>query len=285
MELEKKKKKKKKKKMRCLIVAKDVDAEVRRKVEALRSWLPREGLRETKLPSEAEVVVTLGGDGTVLRAARLFNEKPCPPLLCFNMGTVGFLAEFAAEEVLQRVRQFAAGKLEQRSRGRLRCQVGNSGVFSCLNEAVLDRGSGAMATLQLLVNGKRVADDLRADGLILSSSTGSTAYSLSAGGPLLHPSLPAVVLTALNSQSLSFRPLVLPASADLVLTVRSPHSSLRLTVDGVRVGSVHEVHVRASDFPVPCCVDASEGPASWVDSLASVLHWSRRVASKKRSKL
>jgi NAD+ kinase len=192
-----------------------------------REATPR-GARETY-----DLGVVLGGDGAILGAVRAFAEDPVPTL-GINLGRVGFLASVPVKrwrDTLESVFE-GQGVLEHRARLRARWQSGGverSDV--ALNDVVLLRGARhGMLTLALRV-GSTWVTDYRADGVIVATPSGSTAYALSAGGPVLEPSVAALVVTPIASQGLSNRPIVLPGSAELSLEVVASSGETTLAFD------------------------------------------------------
>jgi NAD+ kinase len=184
----------------------------------------------------AEAAIVLGGDGTVLFTARLFATRPIP-ILGVNLGTVGFMTEVLGEEWLEAFESFERGEAAISERLMLDIEVHRGGKVllkeSGLNDCVLS-GSSASRLVVLDVDLSGVfLGQYRADGLIVASPTGSTAYSLSAGGPILHPETEALILTPICPHSLSNRPLVLPAQEKITVSVKqNQRIPVTLTVDG-----------------------------------------------------
>ncbi|OBZ69503.1 NADH kinase pos5, mitochondrial [Grifola frondosa] len=212
-----------------------------------------------------DLVVTLGGDGTILHASSLFKVGAVPPVLSFSMGTLGFLLPFHIHDYAKAIDSAFAGKVTVLHRMRLSCTfhdpVGNRIDTQCedwqvMNEIALHRGSSPhLNTIDVFVDGQHLTEAV-SDGLIVSTPTGSTAYSLSAGGPIVHPSLSALVLTPICPRSLSFRPLVFPSSSSITLRISErSRASAGLSMDG-QVSHVlspgESVTVQASLHPIPC---------------------------------
>lgn len=183
-----------------------------------------------------ELVIVLGGDGALLGAVRAFAQNPVPTL-GINLGRVGFLASTPAShwrETLENILAGQASEIELRSR--LRCtweaEDGQPMQAVALNEVGFQRSShGGMLRASLSVNGVWVTD-YRADGLLVATPSGSTAYSLSAGGPILEPQVEAIVVTPVCSQSLSNRPIVLSAAGELRITLDQKLDPTTLAIDG-----------------------------------------------------
>ncbi|KAG7091039.1 hypothetical protein E1B28_010099 [Marasmius oreades] len=216
-------------------------------------------------PEKIDLVVTLGGDGTILHASSLFSSGAVPPVLSFSMGTLGFLLPFHMDDFAKALESVFQGKATILNRMRLACtffdqdraQKDDSGNdWQVMNEIALHRGSSPhLNTIDIFVDGQHLTEAV-SDGLIVSTPTGSTAYSLSAGGPIVHPSLSALVLTPICPRSLSFRPLVFPSSSTITLRIgdrsRAPAG---VSMDG-RTSYVlnpgESVTVQSSPYPVPC---------------------------------
>ncbi|ESK93628.1 nadh kinase [Moniliophthora roreri MCA 2997] len=211
-----------------------------------------------------DLVVTLGGDGTILHASSLFSSGAVPPVLSFSMGTLGFLLPFHIDDFAKALESVFQGKATILNRMRLACsfysqdhsQKDSTNDWQVMNEIALHRGSSPhLNTIDIFVDGQHLTEAV-SDGLIVSTPTGSTAYSLSAGGPIVHPSLSALVLTPICPRSLSFRPLVFPSSSSITLRIgdrsRSPAG---VSMDG-RTSHVlkpgESVTVHSSPYPVPC---------------------------------
>ncbi|KAG2137217.1 ATP-NAD kinase-like domain-containing protein [Suillus cothurnatus] len=195
-----------------------------------------------------DLVVTLGGDGTILHAASLFSLGAVPPVLSFSMGTLGFLLPFHIDDFVKGLEAVFQGKATILNRMRLSC------TFYDKDRKKIGVGDdGLDKTVQ--VYGQHLTEAV-SDGVIVSTPTGSTAYSLSAGGPIVHPSLSAVVLVPICPRSLSFRPLVFPSSSSVTLRIGDrSRAAAGVSMDG-RVSHVlnpgESVTVQASPYPVPC---------------------------------
>ncbi|KAH6914322.1 NADH kinase [Coprinopsis sp. MPI-PUGE-AT-0042] len=215
-----------------------------------------------------DLVVTFGGDGTILHASSLFSAGAVPPVLSFSLGTLGFLLPFHMDDYAEALERVFKGKATILNRMRLACAFYDDKLqqkendqapvadWQVMNEIALHRGgSPHLNTIDIFVDGQHLTEAV-SDGLIVSTPTGSTAYSLSAGGPIVHPTLSAIVLTPICPRSLSFRPLVFPSTSIITLRIgdrsRAPAS---VSMDG-RSAHVLEpgesVTVQASPYPVPC---------------------------------
>jgi NAD+ kinase len=190
------------------------------------------------LASNADVVIAFGGDGTLLNAAGAIAQSPDDtPILGVNLGRLGFLVEVGRADLETALEALLSGRFTTETRLMLACRVRRSGGTAidrlALNDVVVTRGAlSRMIELDVAVDGQPVSH-VKADGLIVATATGSTAYNLSAGGPIVHPGVDALVLTPIAPHTLSNRPLVLPATAAITLRPRfEPQSEVVLTFDG-----------------------------------------------------
>ena len=188
------------------------------------------------LAAKADLLVVLGGDGTLIHAAGLCNQREVP-LLGVNMGALGFLTEVPHDRALALLEKALAGELQASPRMMLSVEVrrGDDVLLSgvVLNDAVVSKNAlSRLARLSVWVDGK-TATTYEADGLIIATPTGSTAYSLSAAGPIVHPTLDAMLLTPICPHALTQRPLVLPATNPVRVRLDSP-GEMFVTLDGAR---------------------------------------------------
>jgi NAD+ kinase len=235
------------------VVAKAASPEALRTAAELDEWLERRGvealLDEAVLrfrgdppsrpaftsTSAADLVVVLGGDGTLLSVARSLRRPV--PILGVNMGSLGFLTEIPRTELYPELVRVLAGHFTLEERALLsvelhRADGGAPEVFQVLNDAVIGKSALArIIELTVTVDGNLVGD-FRADGLIVSTPTGSTAYNLSAGGPILYPQLPVTVITPICPHTLSMRPLAVPDTSLLEVTLQTQREEVYLTLDG-----------------------------------------------------
>jgi len=206
----------------------------------------KEGIPSAKnLPTFAreenlDLLVVVGGDGTILRAIRELKDFSIP-IVSVNRGAVGFLSEMTVEEAPRLLPPFLRGEgvMDERSVLHVTAKRGRKVLFdgAVLNEAVISQGSIArLLDLRTTVNGEDLTT-FRSDGLIIATPTGSTAYSLAAGGPVVHPSLAATILTPINSYSFSQKPIVIPGDQRVVVEVMAKTNKfgdveVSLTLDG-----------------------------------------------------
>lgn len=184
-----------------------------------------------------DMVIAVGGDGTMLGAVRLALAHDVP-VLGFNLGTVGFLAEAEPDQLKSAVKRLATGDFTVEER--LTVSASIDGVSaSGVNDVVVEKiDSHRLVSLQIAIDGRDFVT-YRADGLIVATPTGSTAYSFSAGGPLMDPSVEALILTPVAAHSLFDRPMVLPASTEIELKVVSDRP-VNVTVDKCDLGQMGE---------------------------------------------
>jgi NAD+ kinase len=189
---------------------------------------------EFGIPDDVDLVMTVGGDGTILKHASRFLEHETP-ILGIKGGSLGFLAEGRTRNIVDRlVRKEFTIQRRMRIEGAVYSGDRMLRQFNALNEIVVHgAGYSRMVTLHVEVDGKNLRDR-SADGMIVATPTGSTAYSLSAGGPLLEPTIEAIVLTPLSPHTLSFRTIVLDPRQQLSIEVTSGRTEIMITVDGQR---------------------------------------------------
>lgn len=190
------------------------------------------GVRREEIPSQSDLVVVLGGDGTLLSIAYLAAQRGVP-VMGVNLGSLGFLTEVPLDEISLTLDAFLSGNEEIVSSRWLLEARHKGNVYYCLNDVVINKGAVArMVQLVLWIDGKEIAA-LRADGLIVSTPTGSTAYSLSAGGPILQPGIPAIVLAPICPHTLTFRPMVISAESRIKIQLTAGEE-VYLSLDGQR---------------------------------------------------
>ena len=230
--------------------------------EKFAAYLSRLGVSEDYLPDvfsgipEADAAVSFGGDGTFLRTARRLSGS-CIPIAGVNTGHLGYLAHFSLDDPAVLLSGLSGGSLKTESRKLI--SVSGDGIpadFICdaLNEiAVQKDDSASMINVHVELDGYFLAD-YRADGLIVSTATGSTAYNLSVGGPILQPELDCMVLSPVAPHSLTLRPIVVAGSSRLRLVMSSRTGSFRLSVDGYSItmkdGTVLELKAAAHQVGV-----------------------------------
>lgn len=252
-----------------------------------------------------DFVVCLGGDGLILHVSTLFTSA-VPPVISFNLGSLGFLTPFQFEDFQQEIQALLQGNCNLSLRMRLSCQIQrksdlsdnnssskngsktNSGLskhsrFSVLNEVVVDRGASPyLSNLDCFCDGKYITT-VQADGIIMSTPTGSTAYSMSAGGSMVHPSVPAILFTPICPHSLSFRPIVFPDSAELRIEIaEDSRSHAWASFDGKSRQQLRRgdgLVVKMNLFPVPT-VNKTDHTGDWFQSLDRAFNFNCRAGQK-----
>lgn len=255
----------------------------------LRYWRPEMCKHQ---PEKFDLVLTLGGDGTVLFTSWLF-QGIVPPILSFSLGSLGFLTNFEFDKFKSQLNKVMGEEgMRVSMRMRFTCTVYKGGVsgiemeeaeqFEVLNELVIDRGPSPYVSNLELYGDNELLTVVQADGCIFATPTGSTAYSLSAGGSLVHPDIPAILLTPICPHTLSFRPMVL--SDTLLLRVSIPRHS-RATAyasfDGknrVELRQGDHITIAASQYPFPTVMKSG---SEWFESVSTSLKWNTRGAAQK----
>ncbi len=228
------------------------DPEARNKADELEKWLGSRGvdilrkescppnrgdseLEGSCAPSDLHCIFVLGGDGTFLSAVRWIGNQDIP-ILGVKFGDVGFLAETAEDHLFSVAETILNEKFTTQHRMRLLVRVVRNqkerATETVLNDVVINRGALArLASIETYIN-KLYLTTYRADGLIVATPTGSTAYSLAAGGPLIHPSVPAIIMTPICPFTLTNRPLIIPDSSVINIRLEKGSSDIILTFDG-----------------------------------------------------
>ena len=204
-----------------------------------------------ELPDKCDVLVSMGGDGTLIHSARIVGDRKTK-LLGVNVGSLGFLTQITPLSMIPCLDRIIKGDYNVEERMALTVKINRTGeTFHALNEAVVDNGAiSRMIDIRLQVNGEDIVN-YRCDGLIIATPTGSTAYSLASGGPILHPTMEAIIASPISAFSLTTRPMIFRADDALVLKVRSQHKVASLTVDGQVMRELSDgdiVSIKRADF-------------------------------------
>lgn len=234
---------------------------------------------ESTFGDSVELCVVMGGDGTMLRAsAALAKADPnrSVPMLGINLGRLGFLSPFDPVDAIESLQAAIAGKLDTVERMRLRVTyrplVGEPVVRSALNDVVISQGAMArLVELQAHLDGEFI-NSYRADGLVVCTPTGSTAYNLAAGGPIMYPGLNALAVTPICAQGLTNRPLVVPGEGQVVISMSGESKGVVLTIDGqwahtFQTGDKVEITPSAA----PAVIFKSD--SDYFNILRAKLHW------------
>ena len=243
-------------------------------------------------PEKFDLVLTLGGDGTVLFTSWLF-QRIVPPILSFSLGSLGFLTNFKYDEFKESLSKIMGDEgMRVNLRMRFTCTVYRNGTeendmdeaeqYEVLNELVIDRGPSSYISNLELYGDNELLTVVQADGCIFSTPTGSTAYSLSAGGSLVHPDIPAILLTPICPHTLSFRPMILSDTLLLRVSIpRNSRASAYCSFDGkgrVELRPGDHVTIAASQYPFPTVVKTGN---DWFESVSRTLQWNTRGATQK----
>ena len=262
-----------------VIVTKPHQPEVAKVASELASWFQEKGIRASMDPDSAEkadLCVVVGGDGTLLSAARLMGEHQVP-ILAINYGGLGFLTEVTRDEMYSALEGVLSGSTVTNSRMMMDVAVHRGSAlveaYQALNDVVIHKGTLArIIELDAHVDGQYVSR-FRSDGLILSTPTGSTAYNVSAGGPIVYPTMAAIIMTPIASHTLTNRPLVLPPESHVEITLRSIPDDVYVTVDGqvgLKLEPGDRVIVRKSQRSVQLIAPAGK---DFFDVLRDKLKW------------
>jgi NAD+ kinase len=235
----------------ALVAGPEIDAERARR----ETNCTLEVLGPEELAASVDLVVVLGGDGTMIGAARLLDNRHVP-VVGINFGSLGYLTEVRVEEMTEALNAVLAGDYRIDPRVMLAAELfrGEERLLRnrVLNDVVVSKSALArIIEIETRIDSQFV-NLFRADGLIVSTPTGSTAYSLSAGGPIVYPSMNAVVITPICPHTLSNRPLVVPDASEIEVTLRTPREEVALTLDGqvgYRLEAGDRVRITKSQTP------------------------------------
>jgi len=236
-------------------------------------------LSRQELAAVSDLLIVLGGDGTILAAARSLGDNDVP-ILPINLGGLGFLTSVTQPEIYSILEPVLAGNSSVSERTLLEAEVfrGTQSLarHRALNDAVFNKGALArIVDLSLAINSEFVVD-YKADGLIICTPTGSTAYSLSAGGPIVEPAVPAFVITPICPHTLTHRPLVIPESAEIEITLREAEEPVYLTLDGqvgVELHTADRTLIRATSQKLRLLRPAGK---TYYEILRNKLKWGER---------
>ncbi len=236
-------------------------------------------LSRNDMPGRVDLLIVLGGDGTLLATARALNRKPVP-ILAVNLGGLGFLTVITREELYATLEMALADNLQTEKRVQIEGELVRAdeviSSFLALNDVVLNKGAIArILDFDVLVDGRFIST-YKSDGLIVSTPTGSTAYSLAAGGPIVAPSVEAFIVTPICAHTLTNRPLVLRDTAQIEVVVKSQREAAYLTVDGqVGLAAHSEDIVRLRK--AASCVEIVQPPSkNYFEILRQKLKWGER---------
>ncbi len=273
-----------------LVIKPEITAQ--RKADLFEKWLISEGCRTVRkqlappdpsfeqretAPDNLFCVFVMGGDGTFLSAVRWLGNQPVP-VIGAKFGEVGFLAETTEDGLIPAARAILEGNFTTRPRMRLEISVLRDGKTlkkeTALNDVVINKGALArLARMRTYIDNKFITE-YRADGLIIATPTGSTAYSLAAGGPIIHPSVQGILITPICPFTLTNRPLIIPETAKIKIRLSEKTSDLMLTFDGqvgLKITERDTILVRKSSNPVNLIILPGQ---DYFDVLKAKLQWS-----------
>jgi NAD+ kinase len=236
------------------IISKPFDPVSKGTAAELREFLEDQGVgvveNNTQIAEQADLIIVVGGDGSILNTARTFVDNNIP-ILGINLGRLGFLADVSVGQMFDMVSKVLEGEYTKEERCLLSCQVlqDEKIIYQsvALNDAVINRQDALkMIEFDVYIDGKFV-NNQRADGLIITTPTGSTAYALSSGGPIMHPGVNAIGLVSICPHTMSHRPLLVPGGSEIVVRIKDSSEGVSVHIDGQEsfpVASGQEVRVR-----------------------------------------
>lgn len=236
-----------------------------------------------------DLVITFGGDGLLMHCNSLFGAKRIPPIMSFDFGSLGFLAPFCFEDFDAEIDHLFSNDVCLTLRMRLECTIWRNfqkvpcGTYHVLNEAVIDRGPASFLSVIDVACDSQYLTTVQGDGIIVATPTGSTAYSLAAGGSMVHPWVPAILLTPICAHTLSFRPLLLPGSSTISLSVPTDcRAHGWVSFDGKfrqELEKGDRLEVKVSRFPMPT-INRANFTGDWFDALRSAFSFNQRPRQK-----
>ncbi|NIP99268.1 MAG: NAD(+) kinase [Nitrospinaceae bacterium] len=240
-------------------------------------------VQKEEIPSQADLIIVLGGDGTLLSVARLIHPFEVP-ILAVNLGSLGFLTEVSLPELYDTLAQVLKGEPNIERRMLLKALLKRKGQNIredfALNDVVINKSAARIVNLEVHVNHQYMTS-YRADGLIISTPTGSTAYSLSAGGPIIHPSINALVLSPICPFALTNRPIVIPSQSTLQVKLIT-EEEVQVTLDGQTGYTMYREDVlEIKQGPTPVCLIQAPGK-NYYQILRRKLHWGRPAEDRKQ---
>jgi NAD+ kinase len=269
-----------------LVCVKQNDPQAQKAEKELKKWLEkngREALDVTNIKGEipsstlekALFAVVIGGDGTFLSLVRRMEQKDTLPVMGVNLGSLGFITDIGKEQMLEAVGQALKGKFSTEDRPLLQVELlrkkGKAEATTVFNDVCLSKGAGtAMLKFEVSLDGELLSH-VRADGYLVATPTGSTAYSLSAGGPLMHPQVQGLVLIPICAHSLSARPVVIPLEQKVEIKMQEPKEKAYLVCDGqvsFEVANGDKVRVRLASQKLKLLRPPGHG---WSEALRSKL--------------
>jgi len=233
-------------------------------------------LKQEEIPAKADLIIVLGGDGTLLSVARLTHPFDVP-ILAVNLGSLGFLTEVSLSDMYGTLEQVLKGESISERRMLLNACLQRNGKTVqddfALNDVSINKNSARIVNLEVHVNGQYMTS-YRADGLIIATPTGSTAYSLSAGGPIIHPSMNALLLSPICPFTLTNRPIVIPSQSVLQVKLIT-EEEVQVTLDGqTGYPMFRDDLLEIKQGPTPVSLIQAKGK-NYYQVLRQKLHWGR----------
>ena len=249
--------------------------------EAGNSGLPVRSFGE--IGKDCDLAIVIGGDGTLLHAARELAPYGTP-ILGVNLGRLGFLVDVSPNEIEPRLQEFLSGQMDIEERFLLETRLIDHSqsalTLLAFNDVVLHKWELArMIEFRTRINGNFI-NAYRADGLVIATPTGSTAYSLSAGGPIVHPSLQAITLVPICPHTLSNRPLVIESNSEIELHIKTEDATYSMiTLDGqTRIRLEEDTHIKVRSYPKPAKL-VHPVNYDYFDILRAKLHWGSQTST------
>ncbi len=241
----------------AVIVYRDNSSYIIQTVRQTEKWLKEHNIniktfsqsslaKRPPLDFDIDLAIVLGGDGTYLQAVQSVSNHSVP-FLGINMGSFGFLTVHRQESIISCLKSILKGEMKEEERALLKVSVkgetDREDTFLALNDMVIERGAFShLINISVAIQNQNIYS-VKSDGLIVSSPTGSTAYNLAAGGPILHPQVNAFSITPICSHSLTNRPVIVPNTCEMSFTVNSKNQSVFLTIDGKKRAQISNKHL------------------------------------------
>ncbi|QKQ24556.1 NAD(+) kinase [Candidatus Ruthia endofausta] len=250
----------------------------------LREFLSTQGVSmvfdDKSIAQQADLIIVLGGDGSLLSTARSFVDNNIP-ILGINLGRLGFLADVPLTDMLDIVSEVLNGKYTKEKRCLLSCQIERNNEaldnFLALNDVVIHRKEHLkMVEFDVYIDDKFV-NNQRADGLIITTPTGSTAYALSSGGPIMHPGVNVIGLVSICPHTMSHRPLLVSGDSEVVIQVKDSDNGAIVSFDGqtsVAIKAGQDIRVRQHSSLIHLLHPKDY---DYFEIIRSKLHWSRKL--------
>ncbi len=263
------------------IITKPRDSVSESSAHEMRVFLENQGVSVVfdvkEIARQADLIIVAGGDGTLLSTARVFVDNNIP-ILGVNLGRLGFLADISVDGMLGVIEQVLEGRFTKEERCLLSCQIAQEGKvlnqWLALNDVVVHRRETLrMIEFDVFINDKFV-NNQRADGLVITTPTGSTAYALSSGGPIMHPGVNAIGLVSICPHTMSHRPLLVPGESEVVVRVKKSEEGASVSFDGqssVPIVSGQDICVHQHDSFVHLLHPKNY---DYFEIIRSKLHWS-----------